>query len=534
MFSIISIFWFFRESKNILFWLYLWQLKEYHIGRFFDHFKTDKGKKILFSPILFAKIILAGLFIFNGKLFSVWFFILFLIYLFESAIFLKSILSKQIKKPVITGKTTFLIFISFAVAILFLWRASFFSENPLIPFYLLIFDILTPIIFSFVILLFQPFFVFIRNNMLKKAGEKVKGFKGLTVIGITGSYGKTSTKEFLTTILAKKLKVLSTKEHQNSEVGIAKCILNDLNAEHQIFIVEMGAYRKGGIKLLADMVKPKIGIVTGINEQHLALFGSLENLLSAEGGRELAAALPKEGFLVLNGDNKFCLDLYKKTPDVNKRVYTTYAGIIDSDIWTEDISVEKNAISFVAISKKREMANFNVNVLGKQNVQNLLAAIIVARELGLSFGEISQACLNIKQEQAGMILKPGKHGIDIIDSSYSANPDGVFADLEFLNIFPNKKAIVMPCLIELGPKSAEIHQKIGRKIGEVCNLAIITSKEKFEDIKRGAIEAGIKPNNILLCDNPNEISIMISLFCKTGDAVLLEGRGPVKLLNLLV
>ena len=154
--------------------------------------------------------------------------------------------------------------------------------------------------------------------------------------------------------------------------------------------------------------------------------------------------------------------------------------------------MHKDYISFIAIDKNKEMAHFKVKVLGKQNVQNLLGAILIAKELGMSFGEISEACKNISQEQAGMVLKQGKHGIDIIDSSYSANPDGVFADLDYFSIFKGKKVIVMPCLIELGEKSSEIHEKIGRKIAEICDLAIITSKDKFKELKKGAMEAGMQ------------------------------------------
>jgi UDP-N-acetylmuramoyl-tripeptide--D-alanyl-D-alanine ligase len=354
----------------------------------------------------------------------------------------------------------------------------------------------------------------------------------IKVIGITGSYGKTGTKEFLTTILSKKYKVLSTKDHQNSEMGIAKCILENLTPEHEIFVVEMGSYQKGGIKLLCDIVKPEIGLVTGVNEQHLSLFGSLQNLLSAEGGRELADALPNNGLLILNGDNKFCLDLYKKT-DKNTKTYSLHRGKINSDIWAEDETITKKNISFMAISKNKEANYFKVDVLGKQNIQNLLAAILTAKELGMDMAEISEACENIKEEQAGMILKQGKHKINIIDSSYSANPNGVLADLDYLNIFENKKVVVMPCLIELGKKSQDIHEKIGQKIGKTCDMAIITTKENFENIKKGAIYSGMSAKNIIFCENPNDIYSMITLFCKSEDTVLLEGRVPPKLITLL-
>jgi UDP-N-acetylmuramoyl-tripeptide--D-alanyl-D-alanine ligase len=543
MLLLLSTLWFIFELKYILFWLYLWQLKEYHVGRFVDHFRTHKGKKLLFSFGQILKLVLLFFLLLDNNSFLYLYPILFLVYFAELALLFRAILNKSIKKPIRTFKTLFLISVSFAVVILFL-LLNLGLQEPAQAQRLLIFDILTPLIVSVIVLLFQPFFVTFRNNVLRKAKEKmmkIKSLSGLKVIAITGSYGKTSTKEFLATMLSEKFKVLSTKEHQNSEIGVARCILDDLKPSHQIFIAEVGAYNKGKVREVCSVLRPDIGVVTGVNEQHMALFGSLENLLSAEGGGELADCLPKDGILAVNGDNKYCLELLKKSsnlPESREKIYALSNRKMDSNIWTEDIETAKDSVSFVAANKNKNLAHFNVKVLGKHNIQNLLGAILVANELGMSFEEISEACKNIKQEQAGMILKHGKHGIDIIDSSYSANPDGVLADLDYLSVFGTKKVIVMPCLIELGKKSSEIHEKIGKKIGEVCDLAIITSKDKFEDIKKGALEAGIKPKNILCLPDGSqattqEIYSMITLFCKSNDAVLLEGRVPATLIKLL-
>ena len=458
-------------------------------------------------------------------------------------IFSRSILIRGVKKPKWTIKTLFLTVVSFTVPIVFLNSVLSLEKEAQLSWFI-IFDILTPLIVSIIVLLFQPIFVAFRNNTLIKAQvkiERIKSLSGLKVVAITGSYGKTSTKEFLTTILSKKFKVLSTKNHQNSEIGIAKCILEDLKPNHQIFIAEVGAYDKGKVKEVCSIIKPKIGVVTGVNEQHLALFGSLENLLSAEGGGELAEALLKEGLLVVNGDNKYCLDLYKKF-NGNKNLYSQSNQKVDSDIWSDSVTVSKDNVSFLAIDKSKNMMHFGVRVLGGQNVQNLLGAILIAKELGMSFEETSEACKNILPEQGGMVLKKGKFGIKIIDSSYSANPDGVLADLDYLSIFHNKKIIIMPCIIELGDKSAEIHERIGRKIAEVCDLAIITSKDKFKEIERGFNQ--VKNTDILrrsdknvakclLCDKPQDIYSTITLFCKEGDVILLEGRVPSELINLL-
>jgi UDP-N-acetylmuramoyl-tripeptide--D-alanyl-D-alanine ligase len=529
---LLNTLWFFRTIKYVLFWVYLWQLKEYHIPRFIDHFTTHKGKKLLTNPLQSIKILVVLFLAFYPELFFICFVLIFTIYTIESVIFARQIFYKSFKKPVKTPKTLLLFSVCVAVITTFLIFISAKLSDKDQIFWLISFDVVLPLIASAIVLLAQPFFVIIRNNILKQAEEKIKQHKNLKVIAITGSYGKTTTKEFLATILSAKYNVLKTKEHQNSEMGIAKCILEELKSEHEIFVVEMGSYQKGGIKLLCDMVDPQIGIVTGVNEQHLSLFGSLKNLLSAEGGQELAEALPENGLLVLNGDNKYCLDLYKKTHKA-KKTYSINRGKISSDIWAEDISFNQNSVSFTAVNKQKEIYRLKADVLGKQNIQNLLAAILVAKELGITFDKIALAMSNIKSEHSGITLKKNKLNINIIDSSYSSNPDGVLADLDYLNIFSGKKIIIMPCLIELGNKSAEIHEKLGQKIGKICDIAIITTKEHFENIKKGAIYSGMEEKNIIFCENPNDIYSIITLRSAENDAVLLEGRVPLKLFDFL-
>lgn len=534
MFLFFLLIWILWEIKYILFWIYLWQLKEYHVGRFVDHFRTHKGQRIFLNIPEVLKLLLLILFLAEDSFFIYLFPALFLIYLAEVILFIRVVVESKLKKPVITPKTAILLFVSFVILAGFIYIASFFLD-AFQPVLLLGFDILTPVIISIIVLLIQPVFVIGRNSIVKKALVKMKNMQsvsGIKVIVITGSYGKTSTKEFLTAILSKKFKVLATKNHQNSEIAIAKCILNNLKPEHQIFIAEVGAYNKGKVKEVCSMVQPKIGIVTGVNEQHLALFGSLENLLLAEGGGELAESVPENGLLVLNGSNKYCMDLAKKT-EKPKKIYSQKKELAELDIWADSVTVNKESVSFLVQEKEGNLLNFEMKVLGRHNVENILAVILTARHLGMSLEEVSQACKNIKPEQAGMVLKLGKHGINIIDSSYSANSDGVLSDLDYLSIFPAKKVVIMPCLIELGPKSAEIHRKIGEKIAKVCSMAIIITKDKFRNVKDGAVKAGMSEENILLCDNPQDIYSIITTSCKQGDTVLLEGRVPQQLINFL-
>jgi UDP-N-acetylmuramoyl-tripeptide--D-alanyl-D-alanine ligase len=429
---ILNILSFFLFVKLFLFWLWLWQLKEYHVGRFLAHFESQKVKKIISS---------------------FW----------------------RLKYPVFTSK----------MIVLFACGLALF---PFLPAWFLI--ILAPVFTSALVLFFQLPTLAFKNFIIAKAKKKRRKFKNLLVVGITGSYGKTSTKEFLAEILSEKYKVLKTSEHQNSEMGIVRCILGDLRAEHEVFVAEMGAYNKGGIKLLASIVKPKIGVITGVNEQHLATFGSMENLLSAEGGKELIERLPKDGSVFFNAKNEYCLKIYEQTEGIKKFLYgqeSKFAG-----------------------------------------GENVLGAIAVAKFLGLSQEEISRAVEKIGNKFPGIEIKKGINGSTVIDATYSANPTGLLAHLEYLRGQGGQKIIIMPCLIELGRASERIHREIGNKIGEVCDLAIITTKDRFKEIQEGA---GVKA---VLIEKPDEILQKVSGLVKAGDIILLESRLPKQLTaNLL-
>src|SRR3989344_1442882 len=487
----ISIFWLVVFVKKLLFWVYLWQLKEYHIGRFRDHFRTYKGKRLILSWWLFLKLfVLLGIYL-SARL--VWtevkinlVYLAVLIFFIEGTLFLKSVHQGTAKKPVVTRKTAVILTTGFSLGALVIF-SLFILEFSLTKFVfpLLLLDALAMIFFSALVLAYQPIAVILRNRLIKAAKKKRAGFKKLLVIGVTGSYGKTSTKEYLAAILSEKFNVLKTREHQNSEVGISECILNELNDRHEIFVVEMGAYNRGGIKLLCDIVQPKIGVLTGINEQHMATFGSQENIIKAK--YELIESLPNDGAAFFNGNNQYCQDLFQKT-QIRKKLYGEGAS--------------------------------------SAHEENLAGAVAVAEFLGLKQEEVERGVEKIKLSQTGRVKK-GANGIEIIDATYSANPSGVIADLDYLKKWSGKKILVMPCLIELGQSYREVHRRIGKKIGEVCDLAIITTKDRLKEIREGAPDA-------LFMEKADEIAEKIKSFAKPGDVVLLESRVPSRVISLLI
>jgi UDP-N-acetylmuramoyl-tripeptide--D-alanyl-D-alanine ligase len=294
----------------------------------------------------------------------------------------------------------------------------------------------------------------------------------------------------------------------------------------------MGAYSPGGIRLLSSITKPRIGIVTGLNEQHMSTFGSKENIIKTK--FELVSSLPGTGTAVLNGLDssvrKEALKMKEFNPSL-KRVMVSGLSA-DDDAWAENIKIKKDSLSFSAFLKNGEKADFNLPLMGGHNVSNLLLAILCSNSLGMSLKEISRACEKIEPCQSGMQLNLF-NGLNIIDATYSSNPNGVISHLEYLRTWPGKKVIVMPCLIELGSSAREVHSVIGKEIGKTCESAVITTLDYFREIKKSAVAAGIREENIFYSEDPELISRKLGEFSGKEDVILLESRVPKKILELL-
>jgi UDP-N-acetylmuramoyl-tripeptide--D-alanyl-D-alanine ligase len=550
-FLIFAFFWLAAFNKKLLFWIYLWQLKEYHPGRFLAHFQTEKGKSLLFNKVYLLKalfLVSSSLFLYSSR---TWVFpsAVFLLFLIEGGKSLFGFARRKNKLPVFTKKAVLTVSAGFLMQVFFLpllvfmvsGKGAGLSQNysGILYYYflflfLLIIDLFAPFFATVLVFLFHPFAVFWRKRMISLAAGKRKSFSDLLVIGITGSYGKTSTKEFLYTMLSEKFgeKVLKTSKHQNSEIGISKCILNDLKPEHSFFICEMGAYGPGGIKLLADICRPGIGIITGLNEQHLATFGSKQDIINTK--FELISSLPGKGTAIFNGTDpevrKAALRVKEYNPELKTAKVSGFSE--NDDIRAENISVKKDSLSFKAVLKSGEEAEFSLPLLGAHNIPNILLAALCSSLLGLSLEEISEACRKIDPSQSGMQLKRIKE-FNVIDATYSANPSGVISHLEYLKSWPGKKALLMPCLIELGSSAKEIHKMIGREIGKVCEIVILTSKDYFKEIREGALESGMREENIVYSEDLEKIAAKLEAFKGEGDVVLFESRVPEKLFRIL-
>lgn len=331
----------------------------------------------------------------------------------------------------------------------------------------------------------------IRDGFTKEALSMLRSHPDLRVVGITGSYGKTSTKYYLNTILSEKFDVLMTPGSFNTPMGVVRTVREQLRPTHNIFICEMGAKYVGDIKELCDLADPDIGIITSIGAQHLETFGSLERIVSTK--LELSDYLISKGRRVaLNGD---CA-LIKDNVPANESVILCGA---DGDVKISDVITDERGTSFV-LTANGESFPLAVSLLGAHNVTNVALAAAVALELGMTPDEIRRAARKIKCAPHRLEIKSAGRDL-IIDDAYNANPTGTKAALAALGLFKDAcKIIVTPGMVELGDESDAFHLILGKDAAAVCDYIFLVGKYRSEIIRSGALEAGFPEDKIFIYD----------------------------------
>lgn len=461
---------------QILYYTYTWQLKEYRLDRLMDSLSTKSGLNRVIPGFFSVRAILflIGLLYFVVTKDWDWFALLSVVGLmWEMAVVIWKIFKRKIYRPDFTAKAILLMGLAFALSLAELWILRYWLklEDPAVLTVALMFsNLLTLLKVSLAVLIFYPLTVVLKNRKIEKARKKVDQMENLKVIGITGSYGKSSTKEYLYQILKSSFKVLKTPGNVNVDIGVAEVVLRDLQPEHQVLIAEMGAYKMGEIRKICEIVHPQIGIITAVKDSHLALFGSFENLKKAK--NELIEAVDGEGLGIFNLDNEGSYELAMEAKEKGMRVFG-YSLKNRAKFNAEQIETDENGLSFVLKGVK-----FNAALFGKQNIPSLLAAIIAARRLGMKMEEIAEEVSKIQALEKTMKLRKPSQNMWILDDSYNANPDGVMAALDYLGGFKNRKRVVVfPGMLELGEKSDSEHIRVAKKIAKSCDLAIFTSND---------------------------------------------------------
>ena len=377
------------------------------------------------------------------------------------------------------------------------------------------------------------YFVVMTANVINKPIEKlvylyykckaIKKLKDMNipVVGITGSYGKTSNKNIINTILNVKLNSMPSPKSFNTPYGLMNAINNYLDKFNDIFIAEMGAFKTGEIKQNCKLVHPKYGIITNIGEAHLETFGSRENIM--KGKFELVESLPSDGVAILNGDDEYSLK-YK----IKNKCKVLWIGIDnkDVDLYATNIELSDKGTSFDCVFKgDNNKYKFETKLLGKHNVYNILNGILLGKVLGLSINELQRGVSSIRPVEHRLELK--KYGnINIIDDAYNSNPEGSKRAVEVLGYMKGTKIIVTPGMIELGSKQYELNKKFGEYISKVCDYVILIGKNQTKPIYDGLLENNYDDKKIFILNDVRDAFPLMNRLAKGDTYVLLENDLP--------
>ncbi len=347
----------------------------------------------------------------------------------------------------------------------------------------------------------------IYHHYERMAKNKLKSMPNLKIVGITGSYGKTSSKNILNDILNIKYNCLATAKSINTFNGLMITINNKLSKFDDVFIAEMGAYVKGEINGLCKLVNPNYGIITTIGTAHLETFGSEENILN--GKMELAEYLPSDGAVVFNYD-----DVKQKNYKFKKE---NHAKVLWVGLDNDDLDVSGSNIKFsykgttfdVKFKGDKKEYKFETKLLGKHNVYNILQALALGREFGIDVKDLIQAVrrVNVVEHRLELRKFPTFYQID---DAYNSNPVGAKRALEVLDLMDGKKVVVTPGMIELGSKEEELNNEFGKQISAVADEVILIGEKRTKPIYNGLIERNFDKDKIYVLNDVRDAYTLLN------------------------
>lgn len=375
----------------------------------------------------------------------------------------------------------------------------------------------------------------INQHYINDAKKKLRSVPDLTVIGVTGSYGKTSVKYYLDTLLKEHFEVLITPESYNTPMGVVKTIRSSLKPSHQIFICEMGARHVGDIKEICDIVHPEHGIITSVGPQHLETFFNMDNIVNTK--FELADALPEVGLLFLNGDNEYIRNHSGKYK--NKIFYTTgewaKAKELESQIeegevsryyQTGDVKLSRTGTEFTVTAPDGEKETFQMRLLGEHNVINVAGAVAVANTLGIPLKQLKVPVRRIQPVAHRMqLIERGNY--TIIDDAFNSNPVGSRAAVETLKQFEGVRILITPGMVELGEKEEEYNYKFGTYAADCCDYILLVGEKHTAPIHKGVLESGFSQERCRVFEKLEDaLSFAYSIKAEGHKFILLENDLP--------
>lgn len=431
---------------------------------------------------------------------------------------------KNAKKPLkYTARIKRLYFFSFITVILLRVLFTEYLGESLMSMLLIYSFLIFTIPFNIIIANFlaDPTETMINNHYINSAARKLrkKEYNDLIRIGITGSYGKTSTKYILQTILSEKYNVLATPESYNTTMGNVRTIREKLQPEHQVFISEMGARRRYDIQEICNFVRPQIGIITSIGPQHLETFKTIENV--AETKSELLVGLTYDGVAFLPLNDKYCKEIYQK----EKHEKYSYGINEKADVYATDIKLSAKGSTFTVVTKDDKFT-CTTKLLGEHNVQNIIGSIAIALHLGLTKEEIMRGVEKIEPVPHRLQILSSPNGGIVIDDAFNSNPVGSKMALDVLKKFEGRKIIITPGMVELGTEEYKLNKEFGKQIADAVDVAILVGVKRSKPIEEGLREKKFDENNIYIVNSLDEATNRLTKLANPNNVVLFENDLP--------
>ncbi|TMW70747.1 UDP-N-acetylmuramoyl-tripeptide--D-alanyl-D-alanine ligase [Alteribacter natronophilus] len=361
----------------------------------------------------------------------------------------------------------------------------------------------------------------INNKYFNEAESMIQESRDLNVVGITGSYGKTSTKHFLQAILSSELNVLMTPESYNTKLGVTKTVRGYLKPYHDVFIAEMGAKQKGDIQEICDLVHQRIGILTSIGPQHLETFKTIETVQKTK--YEIIESLPEDGLGILNKDDENIMS-YTPKNQCRKVYYGIHSD--DVDFKAKDITYTSSGMTFTVEEKGGGSETYTTKLLGEHNIYNTLAGIAVGRELGLSLEKMKTPIKNMPPVKHRLELKKPQGNITILDDSFNSNPKGARMAVDVLGQMDEYKVLITPGMIELGEKEYELNKELAMHAAGKCDFIILVGERQTKPLQDGLKEAGYPEAQTYVARDLNDGLAKMHELATRKMVVLLENDLP--------
>ncbi|MCS7083080.1 MAG: UDP-N-acetylmuramoyl-tripeptide--D-alanyl-D-alanine ligase [Bacteroidota bacterium] len=363
----------------------------------------------------------------------------------------------------------------------------------------------------------------IQEGFKRRARAKLADAAELLVIGITGSYGKTSTKFILAELLKSRFHVLATPGSYNTPMGICKVINEQLSPHHQVLILEMGARYPGNIRELCAIARPRIGVLTALGVAHLETFGSVEAIRRTK--YELIEALPEGGMAVFNVDYPALAEDAARTRHVVVRTVSSTRP--EADYVAREIRYGPWGTEFELLESATGVAHtLRTRLLGRHNVTNILLAVAVARHLGVEMEAIRRAVARLEPVPHRLQLIE-RDGVYIIDDAFNSNPVGARNALEILGQFrTGRRFVVTPGMVELGPEEASFNRELGRIIAQNADEVLLIGSKRAQPIREGLEEVGFPKKRVRVFRNLFEANEHLRQRLRPGDVVLYENDLP--------